>query len=77
MHLAESVESGQFGFVAAEDGEYSACFWTPKFERFGSVSVEFEWNSGVAAKDWGSVAKKEKIAVITVLFFLSLSLIAI
>jgi hypothetical protein len=29
----------------------------------GDVSVNIDWKTGIAAKDWDSVARKEKIEV--------------
>ncbi|GAB2214452.1 hypothetical protein Drorol1_Dr00018799 [Drosera rotundifolia] len=60
-HSAEKMESGQFAFTAAESGDYMACFWLPEHNPVITVTVEFEWRSGVAAKDWGNVAKKGQI----------------
>lgn len=63
VHNAESVESGQFAFEAGIAGRYTACFCSPKFQLDAAVSLDFEWKSGVLAKVWTSVAKKEKIDV--------------
>lgn len=41
-----------------------ACFWIDgHHERGGDVSLSLEWRTGITAKDWESVAKKEKIEV--------------
>ncbi|KAJ3673385.1 hypothetical protein LUZ60_006759 [Juncus effusus] len=61
MHSAETVESGSFAFVTTEAGDYLACFWTPEHKPALAVSFEFEWKSGVAAKDWSKVAKKDQV----------------
>lgn len=63
MHFAENVESGNFAFTAYEAGDFLACFWTPDHQPPVTVTVEFEWKSGVAAKDWTKVAKKGQIDV--------------
>ncbi|XP_038980364.1 transmembrane emp24 domain-containing protein p24delta9-like [Phoenix dactylifera] len=63
VHHSESVESGQFAFEAGIAGRYTACFWSPKFRLDAAVSLDFEWKTGVFAKVWTSVAKKEKIDV--------------
>lgn len=60
-HYADHVESGQFAFTAAEAGDYMACFWTPDHQPPTTVTVEFDWRTGVASKDWGSVAKKGQV----------------
>jgi hypothetical protein len=41
-----------------------ACFWVDGGNHGGGeVSVNLDWKIGIAAKDWDSVAKKEKIEV--------------
>ncbi|GJP37113.1 hypothetical protein CLOM_g21554 [Closterium sp. NIES-68] len=62
LHWQSSVEEGHFGFTAKESGQFMACFWMPHgTPGEHSVMVDLEWRSGVAAKDWASIAKKEKI----------------
>ncbi|CAN0896512.1 Transmembrane emp24 domain-containing protein p24delta9 [Linum grandiflorum] len=60
-HSADSVESGQFAFTAAETGDYMACFYAPDHTPPITVTVDFEWRTGVAAKDWGNIAKKGSV----------------
>ncbi|KAI5442934.1 transmembrane emp24 domain-containing protein p24delta7 [Lathyrus oleraceus] len=63
-HYGDHVESGTFAFTATESGDYTACFWIPDSRMAPSiVTVEFEWRSGVAAKDWSKVAKKGQVEV--------------
>lgn len=62
-HFSELVESGQFAFVAAEAGDYMACFWAPVFKPETTLTIEFDWKTGVAAKDWSNVAKKGTVDV--------------
>ncbi|GAB2220578.1 hypothetical protein Droror1_Dr00008239 [Drosera rotundifolia] len=62
-HYAEHTESGQFAFTAAESGDYMACFWLSDHNPAITATVDFEWKTGVAAKDWGNVAKKGQIDV--------------
>ncbi|KAF1863021.1 hypothetical protein Lal_00018866, partial [Lupinus albus] len=62
-HDADRVESGNFAFTAAEAGDYIACFWAVDHSPAVVMNVEFDWRSGVAAKDWLNVAKKGKIDV--------------
>ncbi|XP_008787708.1 transmembrane emp24 domain-containing protein p24delta9-like [Phoenix dactylifera] len=61
IHFAESVELGNFAFTANEAGDYLACFWTPVHKPAATVTLEFDWRTGVAAKDWTNVAKKGQI----------------
>ncbi|KAL8142315.1 hypothetical protein V2J09_015347 [Rumex salicifolius] len=60
-HYAEHVESGQFAFTSAEPGDYMACFWSDDHKPPTTLTLDFEWKSGVASRDWGSVAKKGSI----------------
>uniref|UniRef100_A0A0A0KTU9 GOLD domain-containing protein n=1 Tax=Cucumis sativus TaxID=3659 RepID=A0A0A0KTU9_CUCSA len=60
-HYSDKVESGQFGFVAAEAGDFMACFWAPDHQPIVTLSVDFDWRTGVAAKDWSNVAKKGSV----------------
>lgn len=71
-HYGDHVESGTFAFTATESGDYTACFWIPDSRMAPSiVTVEFEWRSGVAAKDWSKVAKKGQVEVSIVVLFVS------
>lgn len=74
-HYAEHVESGNFAFTAPEGGDYTACFWIPSSRMAPStVTIEFEWRSGVTAKDWSKVAKKGQLEVSSVvLLFLGVA----
>lgn len=41
-----------------------ACFWVDgNYTGVGGLSINMEWKTGIAAKDWESVARKEKIEV--------------
>ncbi|XVF68128.1 hypothetical protein PTKIN_Ptkin10aG0178400 [Pterospermum kingtungense] len=63
LHHQENVTHGQFAFTTQEAGNYLACFWSDGHHNHGSgeVSVNIDWKTGIAAKDWESVARKEKI----------------
>ncbi|TYI83974.1 hypothetical protein E1A91_D05G332000v1 [Gossypium mustelinum] len=63
LHTAEKVETGQFAFTAAEDGDYMACFWAEDHSPQIIMTVDFDWRSGVQAKDWSNVAKKGQVDV--------------
>lgn len=57
-HSSENVQSGQFAFQAVEAGDYMACFFAIDHQPPLKIPIEFDWRSGVAAKDWSNVAKK-------------------
>lgn len=57
------MESGNFAFTSNEAGDYLACFWTPNHHPATTVTLELDWRTGVAAKDWTNVAKKGQIDV--------------
>ncbi|WOH09682.1 hypothetical protein DCAR_0729140 [Daucus carota subsp. sativus] len=65
-HYSDHVDSGTFAFTAAETGDYMACFWAPDHKPPVTLSVDFDWKSGVAAKDWSKVAKKGQVDVMEV-----------
>lgn len=62
LHHRENVTHGQFAFTTQEAGNYLACFWADGHNHgAGDISINIDWKTGIAAKDWDSVAKKEKI----------------
>ncbi|MBA0861724.1 hypothetical protein Goshw_000169 [Gossypium schwendimanii] len=62
LHHRENVTYGRFAFTTEEAGNYLACFWSDNRTRGnGEVVVNIDWKTGIAAKDWESVARKEKI----------------
>ncbi|XP_010490155.1 PREDICTED: transmembrane emp24 domain-containing protein p24delta3 [Camelina sativa] len=62
LHHMENVTHGQFAFTTQESGNYLACFWADaKSHGNKNVSINIDWKTGIAAKDWASIAKKEKI----------------
>ncbi|CAJ1932005.1 unnamed protein product [Sphenostylis stenocarpa] len=60
-HQNEHVQSGQFAFVAIEDGDYIACFWIVHHKPQTTLTIDLDWRTGVAAQDWSNVAKKSHI----------------
>ncbi|XP_028548325.1 transmembrane emp24 domain-containing protein p24delta9 isoform X2 [Dendrobium catenatum] len=61
IHYADHVDSGDFAFTSSEAGDYLACFWTLDHKPPNTITIEFDWRTGVAAKDWTYVAKKGQI----------------
>lgn len=62
LHHNENVTHGQFTFTTSEAGNYLACFWIGGEHQEGAgLTIGLDWKIGIAAKDWESVAKKEKI----------------
>ena len=62
-HYADQVTTGQFAFVAVEAGDYMTCFWAPDHNPQTTMTIDFDWRTGVAAKDWSNVAKKGNVDV--------------
>ncbi|XP_042025808.1 transmembrane emp24 domain-containing protein p24delta9-like [Salvia splendens] len=60
-HYAENVVWGHFAFQAADAGDYMACFFAADTKPSSFMTVDFEWKSGVAAKDWSHIAKKGSV----------------
>lgn len=64
LHNMENVTHGQFAFTTQESGNYLACFSADaKSHGNKNVSINIDWKTGIAAKDWAFIAKKEKIEV--------------
>ncbi|KAJ7298030.1 hypothetical protein O6H91_Y021300 [Diphasiastrum complanatum] len=61
LHYAESVSEGHFGFTTKESGTYMTCIWATKASSNHEIGVEFELKTGVSARDWSNIAKKEKL----------------
>ncbi|KAM7280026.1 hypothetical protein ACFE04_007160 [Oxalis oulophora] len=60
-HYGDPVESGNFAFTAAESGDYTTCFFVRDHKPQITVTIEFDWRTGIAAKDWSKVARKGQI----------------
>ncbi|KAL2936254.1 Transmembrane emp24 domain-containing protein p24delta9 [Bienertia sinuspersici] len=58
-HHKEVVELGHFAFTAAETGNYMTCFWAPYHNPPSKIPIEFEWKTGVEARDWFNVLNTE------------------
>jgi len=61
LHHQENATVGQFAFTTSEAGNYLACFWIDSVHKNVGASVSLDWRIGITAKDWDSVARKEKI----------------
>lgn len=62
LHHNENATHGQFAFTTSEGGNYLACFTLDGHQGPATgVTLSLDWKIGIAAKDWDSVAKKEKI----------------
>lgn len=62
-HHADNVPDGQFAFQTAEAGDYMACFFAADHKPPITITVDFDWKTGIAAKDWTNVAKKGSVEV--------------
>lgn len=63
FHYADNVHEGHFAFETTEAGDYMACFYAADHKPPVTMTINFDWKSGVAAKDWTNVAKKGSIDV--------------
>ncbi|CAN8244810.1 unnamed protein product [Cochlearia groenlandica] len=62
LHHTENATHGQFAFTTQESGTYLACFETVGISHGNKdISINLDWKTGIAAKDWDSIARKEKI----------------
>ncbi|KAK2434116.1 transmembrane emp24 domain-containing protein p24delta9 [Trifolium repens] len=62
-HFGEYVASGNFAYTTAEAGDHTACFSVLDHEPPIIVTIDFEWRTGISAKDWYKIAKKDHIEV--------------
>ncbi|KAL2233533.1 transmembrane emp24 domain-containing protein p24delta9 [Sesamum indicum] len=60
-HHSDNVNEGHFAFHAVEAGDYMACFSSADHKPSTTITIDFDWKSGVAAKDWTNVAKKGSV----------------
>jgi hypothetical protein len=63
LYHQENVQSGHFAFTAKESGNYLACFWLQNAPPNVNVNLALDWKTGFSAKDWASIAKKDKLEV--------------
>lgn len=68
-HNIENANEGQFAFQAVEAGDYMTCFFASDYRPSTTMTIDFDWKSGVAAKDWTDVAKKGSVEVSSTLSF--------
>ncbi|GKF09309.1 transmembrane emp24 domain-containing protein p24delta9-like protein, partial [Tanacetum coccineum] len=61
MMQVDKKEFGTYAFTANEDGNYMACFMVAKQNPPAILTVEFDWRSGLATKDWSKVAKRGQL----------------
>ncbi|XP_076959254.1 transmembrane emp24 domain-containing protein p24delta4-like [Bidens hawaiensis] len=61
IYHKENVTEDEFAFTSTESGLYLTCFLPDNPDTGGKLAVNIDWKIGAAAKDWDSVAKKEKI----------------
>lgn len=70
-HVAEHVSEGHYSFQAPEAGDFMACFSADDHNPATTFTVELTWRSGMAAKDWTKVVKKNSVEVRTSVPFAS------
>mmetsp|Transcript_11178 Transcript_11178/g.28666 ORF Transcript_11178/g.28666 Transcript_11178/m.28666 type:complete len:208 (-) Transcript_11178:60-683(-) len=56
-----SVKDGTFAFTAKAGGDYKTCFTAKDIEVAQKLKISLDWKTGVAAKDWDSIAKKSNL----------------
>lgn len=61
LYHKENVTTDTFAFTTTESGNYLACFSVSENPQNAEVSLNIDWKTGIATKDWDAVAKKEKI----------------
>uniref|UniRef100_A0A7S1SV81 GOLD domain-containing protein n=1 Tax=Tetraselmis chuii TaxID=63592 RepID=A0A7S1SV81_9CHLO len=58
-HMA--VKEGTFAFTSKTAGDYKTCFTAKDIPTAEKVKIQLEWKTGVAAKDWDTIAKKSNL----------------
>ncbi|CAN7133923.1 unnamed protein product [Brassica rapa subsp. narinosa] len=72
LHHQDNVTHGQFAFTTQETGNYLACFSVDSSHPLPNpLTLGIDWKTGIAAKDWDSVAKKEKIEASYIYIYIS------
>ncbi|KAG7640344.1 GOLD domain [Arabidopsis suecica] len=61
LHEADNVEAGQFSFTAYENGSYVACITAIDYKPETTLTIDFDWKTGVHSKEWTNVAKKSQV----------------
>ncbi|XP_010514094.1 PREDICTED: transmembrane emp24 domain-containing protein p24delta8 [Camelina sativa] len=61
LHEADHVEAGQFSFTASETGDYITCITAVDYKPETTLTIDFDWKSGVLSKEWTNVAKKSQV----------------
>ncbi|CAF2000806.1 unnamed protein product [Brassica oleracea var. botrytis] len=61
LHEADNTESGQFSFTASETGSYLACITAVDHKPETTLTIDFDWRSGVHSQDWSKVVKKSQV----------------
>ncbi|XP_076919353.1 transmembrane emp24 domain-containing protein p24delta3-like [Bidens hawaiensis] len=61
IYHKENVTEDEFAFTSTESGSYLTCFLPDNPDTGGKFAVNIDWKIRASAKDWDSVAKKEKI----------------
>ncbi|KAG9146346.1 hypothetical protein Leryth_008036 [Lithospermum erythrorhizon] len=60
-HQSDKVTEGNFVFHTEGEGDCVACFSAVDHKPPVTLTIEFEWKSGTATKDWSHVVKKDSI----------------
>lgn len=74
IHQKSNATEGEFAFTTSDSGNYQACFSVDPSKDGGSANINLKWKIGIAARDWASVARKEKIEVIFLLIYLLIAI---
>ncbi|KAK4718722.1 hypothetical protein R3W88_017060 [Solanum pinnatisectum] len=62
LYHEENATYGRFAFTTSEHGNYLACFrMNSHVPGNKSAAISLQWKIGIDARDWDSIARKEKI----------------
>eukprot|EP01023_Acetabularia_acetabulum_P020266 TRINITY_DN2048_c0_g1_i1.p3 TRINITY_DN2048_c0_g1~~TRINITY_DN2048_c0_g1_i1.p3 ORF type:complete len:236 (-),score=46.28 TRINITY_DN2048_c0_g1_i1:180-887(-) len=61
LYNQKNQDAGQFVFTTEMSGDYKACFSVKTLNTAQNTRIRLDWKTGVAAKDWDTIAKKENL----------------
>eukprot|EP01024_Parvocaulis_polyphysoides_P058945 TRINITY_DN6365_c0_g2_i2.p1 TRINITY_DN6365_c0_g2~~TRINITY_DN6365_c0_g2_i2.p1 ORF type:complete len:211 (-),score=24.09 TRINITY_DN6365_c0_g2_i2:327-959(-) len=61
----KAQSEGQFVFTTEQSGDYKACFSVKTMSVAQNTRIRLDWKTGVAAKDWDTIAKKENLTAMS------------
>eukprot|EP01024_Parvocaulis_polyphysoides_P041829 TRINITY_DN3837_c0_g3_i2.p1 TRINITY_DN3837_c0_g3~~TRINITY_DN3837_c0_g3_i2.p1 ORF type:complete len:237 (-),score=29.64 TRINITY_DN3837_c0_g3_i2:196-828(-) len=61
LYNQKNQAEGQYVFTTEMSGDFKACFSVKTLTIAQNTRIRLDWKTGVAAKDWDTIAKKENL----------------